>query len=108
MRIDVKQLQFIEPLLRHVVQVIEAHFGFELTITSLYRMDAEFSVHGQLPLRGIDIRCHDEHVGVIIEAWVNRRWTYDPDRLNKMCCLFHDSGNGLHLHIQVHKNTVEN
>jgi hypothetical protein len=105
MKIDIGNLEFIDPLLRTILLEIENWFG-EQTITSLYRIGDE-GVHGTLPLRGTDLRCRkeDKSVGRRIEQKVNSRYIYDPARREKRVCMLHDSGLGLHLHIQVHPNT---
>lgn len=36
---------------------------------------------------------------------INDKWEYDPKRPDYVVCKYHDSGNGLHFHIQVHPNT---
>lgn len=103
MQIDLSQLEFIERELRKMVLSIEAEFG-EQEITSLYRI-GDTGVHGQLPLRGIDLRCHDANVGQAVSEYVNARWTYDPARPQMKCCVYHNVGLGYHLHLQVHHRT---
>lgn len=106
MKIDLQQLEFIHPKLRKMMALAETLFADEPTITSLYRI-GDNGVHGQLPLRGIDIRCQNSDLGSAIEASVNEKWKYDPARPHMKCCMFHDVGLGEHLHFQVHPNTVE-
>ena len=36
---------------------------------------------------------------------INNKWAYDPKRPMMDVCVFHDSGEGEHFHIQVHPNT---
>ena len=105
MRIDIRQLEFIDKRLRNLVVWLEKETGLEFTITSLYRID-DSGVHGTLPLRGIDLRMRDEATGGMIESLVNCYWIYDPARIGKKCCFLHGKGSNLHLHLQVHKNTV--
>jgi hypothetical protein len=105
MKIDISQLEFIEPLLRSIILDVEHNFGVEFTITSLYRID-DNGVHGQLPLRGIDLRCRDKNIGTVFEAYVNRRYQYDPARPVKTVCMLHGKGAHLHLHFQVHSETI--
>ena len=76
----------------------------EFTITSLYRIN-DNGVHGTLPLRGIDLRCRESDFGKLIEDYVNNKWIYDPDRPDMKCCIFHDIGQGAHIHLQVHNKT---
>ena len=106
MKIDLAQLEFINPLLRKIVIAEEKQFHDEWVITSLYRIN-DSGVHGQLPLRGIDVRCTDSEKGKYIEDSVNSRWSYDPNRPWMKVCMFHDVGQGEHLHFQVHHNTKE-
>lgn len=104
MKIDIKQLEFIDPILREIALSVEEEFG-EQTVTSLYRIGGK-GVHSVLPLRGLDHRCRDKREGDKIAAFVNKKWKYDPKRPNKVCCMCHDVGKGIHLHYQVHPNTV--
>jgi hypothetical protein len=104
MRLDIDQLEFIEERLREIVKEVESHFEVEFTVTSLYRID-DSGVHGTLPLRGIDFRCHLPEFGRLVVDYVNSRWQYDPSRPEKKCCIFHTVGKGLHLHFQTHPNT---
>ncbi len=107
MKIDLMQLEFIDLKLRNLATEVEDRFG-EKVVTSLYRID-DSGVHGTLPLRGIDLRCSTSRHGRAVEDWVNSRWLYDKDRLEKNCCKFHSnrSNNGYHIHLQVHENTKE-
>lgn len=105
MKIDIEQLEFINKKLREIVLAIEARFG-EKTITSLFRI-GDTGVHGQLPLRGIDLSCNTHKHGELVETWVNERWCYDFKRPEKKCCLFHlnKTNPGYHIHLQVHQHT---
>lgn len=107
MRIDFKQLEFIHPKLRNILNWIELRGidSNELVITSLYRI-GDRGVHGQLPLRGCDLRSRDENIGRAIEAEINANWTYDPARLNLKCCVLHGEGYNRHIHIQVSNLTT--
>jgi hypothetical protein len=104
MKIDFQQLEFMNPVLRTILEEIEERFG-EQMITSLYRI-GDPGVHGTLPLRGTDLRCHDSAKGTEIEQWVNFRWSYDHERPQMQVAKYHRvDGGAWHLHIQVHKNT---
>ena len=105
MRIDIGQLEFIDKRLRTIALAIEAQFSVEFTITSLYRID-DSGVHGQLPLRGIDLRCSDLHLGALIRDYVNTHWAYDPDREHKQCAVFGDPQHLDHVHLQTHPDTI--
>lgn len=87
-----------------IALAVEDHFGLNV-ITSAYRQ-GDKGVHGQMPLRGLDLRCRSMLIGNHVAGWVNRRWQYDPERPEKECALCHDTGRGLHLHFQSHPNTV--
>ena len=104
MNIDISQLEFIDKNLRTIVQETVKHFGVEFTVTSLYRINDK-GVHGTLPLRGLDMRCRDNGLGLLVVKYVNSRWCYDSKRPRKVCCVFHDAGNGYHLHFQTHPKT---
>ena len=107
MRIDYMQLEFINLTLRQICKFVEELTGLEPTITSLYRLNDD-GVHGQLPLRGIDLRIRLFDVGEKIEAMVNNEFVYDPGRPGMKCAVLHGLDDGLHLHLQVHPNTVRN
>ena len=81
---------------------IEEEFGTQ-AITSLYRI-GDTGVHGTLPLRGVDLRCNVDSYN--IEKFVNDTWVYDIDRPHYKACMIHDVGGGVHIHLQVHPNTV--
>ena len=104
--IDLYQLEFIHPILRAVLRWIDSRFGFLFIITSLYRI-GDPNIHGTLPLRAIDLRCRTQKLGVLIADMINAHWKYDPDRPEMVVAIFHDTGRGYHLHIQVHENTYE-
>jgi len=104
MKIDIGQLEFINPLLRKLAIEVETIFDVEFTITSLYRIN-DNGVHGQLPLRGLDLRCRNDELGKNIVEYVNSTYIYDRSRPNLACCMYHDTGLGKHIHLQVHPNT---
>lgn len=104
MKIDLVNLDFIETRVKSMAYDVEIFLGKEQTVTSLYRINDK-GVHGTLPLRGIDLRCHDEIVGKQVEDYINSRWQYDPARPEKKCCMYHDVGKGAHIHLQSHPNT---
>ena len=106
MKIALKNLEFIDPLLREIALDVEKHFGLEFTVTSLYRI-GDNGVHGQLPLRGLDLRCKNDCLGYDIEKYVNKHYLYDTERPKMKCCMYHAIvGGAKHIHLQVHNNTV--
>jgi hypothetical protein len=102
--IDIYNLEFIEMRLRLILKAVEDEFG-PGCITSLFRT-GDLGVHGTLPLRGIDERCKSIYLGNLKVAFVNSLWIYDPQQPDLRCALCHDVGQGLHMHYQVHPNTV--
>ena len=106
MKIDISQLEFVDQTLRNILVWIEKETGLEFTITSLYRI-GDTGVHGQLPVRGCDLRMRDARAGREIEKMINQTWYYDPTRPEKTCCLLHGDGSNMHLHVQVHPNTIK-
>lgn len=72
-------------------------------VTSLYRKGS--GIHGQVPLRAVDLRCRHLDVAKAIMNMVNSRWEYDPERPEKQVAIAHDVGMALHVHLQVHDNT---
>lgn len=103
----VKNLEVLnlDPKLQEIAEWAKDNWGLDI-ITSGYR-PGDTGVHGQQPVRGLDLRCRDRQVGEMVEALINSKWKYDPNRPNMNCCLFHDIGQGIHLHLQVHPNTVK-
>lgn len=104
MRIDLAQLEFVDERLRDMALDAEKHFRMEFIVTSLYRID-DNGVHGSLPLRGLDFGCGSKLIGDTVVEYINSKWSYDKLRPEKVCCMCHDVGQGLHLHLQVHPNT---
>lgn len=82
-----------------------AYYGAIPTITSAFR-HGDKGVHGVG--RGLDFRSREMTEDQINQICfdINSRWQYDPDRPEKVCLLFHDTGKGPHLHLQVHPNTT--
>ena len=64
-------------------------------------------VHNTVPLRAVDLRSwfYQPTVAEDIEWNINKIWEYDPNRPDMKCAWIHDSGNGIHFHIQTHPNT---
>ena len=104
MKIDYKYLDFIDSKLKLLMDDYETFFGTEQTITSLYRI-GDSGVHGQLPVRGADMRCRQDIVGYAVEQYMNERWVYDDSRPSMNVCIYHDTGRGKHIHLQVSNNT---
>lgn len=94
----------LEPMLQEICEAVKERFGLDV-ITDAFR-PGDDGVHGTTPLRGIDKRCRDKLIGNHVATWVNMRWLYDSERPGKKCCICHDTGKGLHLHLQVHPRSV--
>jgi len=103
MFIDFEDLEFIHPKMKKLLAYIYDQFGFQ-TITSLYRI-GDKGVHGQLPLRGVDLRIGRWHSEDRIERTINEAWIYDPERPEMRVAIYHNVGLGAHLHLQVHDKT---
>lgn len=73
-----------------------------LVITSAYR-EGDPGVHGQNPVRGIDIRSRIYSDPDRLCRLVNDRWEYDPKRYKMECADLH--GKDIHIHLQVHPRT---
>ena len=93
----------LDDLLIGILQEVDWFFGPGLC-TSAYRPGDE-GVHGTQPVRGYDRRVRDASTGEAIADWVNARWCYDYERSWALCCSYHDTGQGAHLHFQTHPNT---
>lgn len=108
MRIDYKQLNFLDPRLREVMEYFELLFigvtDEEPVITSQLRI-GDRGVHGTLPLRAHDFSCSDKELGEKLADDINKAWEYDYKRPHKRVAMFHDVGQGPHIHLQVHPNT---
>jgi len=105
MKIDLRQLDFVDSMLKILVYEVERVLGKEVTITSIYRINDD-GVHGTLPCRGIDIREKNKYIGKYVERHINEMFLYDPNRPDKKCCWFHDVGKGVHIHLQSHPKTI--
>lgn len=65
-------------------------------------------VHSTFPCRGLDLRSwiYTQEELDNIEKTINKLWTYDPGRPDMKCLLIHDVGQGAHIHIQSHPQTL--
>lgn len=74
---------------------------YRLIITCHKRSDG--GIHDTDPLRAVDLRCRDKHIGEYIETLINIWWDYGKPPYN--CCLAHGAGSNYHLHLQVRDQT---
>lgn len=93
----------LNPKLTDLCMDVDREFG-EGVYTSAFR-PYDTGVHGTIPLRAIDRRCRNEKVGKLMAALINELWRYDDERPHLDVAVFHDTGLGPHLHLQVHRNT---
>ena len=91
------------PLL--IVIVREVSNRYDLWTITCGSRPGDIRCHGMIPLRALDLRCRDKELGKLIEHHTNEAWIYDPNRPSKRVCIFHDTGFGYHLHLQVHPAT---
>lgn len=94
------------PLLVLIVVWVAKKYG--VVLTESYRPKRHRNdLHGTLPVRAVDIRswCYPDSKAYQIMHEINQKWEYDPKRPDKMVAIVHNSGKGIHMHIQVHPNT---
>lgn len=75
-------------------------------ITCAYEKRDYVSVHNLDILRGLDLRSTTFKMPLVVCDEINKAWSYDHKRPDKMCCVHHNVGRGIHFHLQVHPNTV--
>lgn len=98
------------PILLDVNEWIYGRYGV-VVLTSAYRAKKIYpkdsGMHATNPLRADDIRVWVYATPYdLLEKDINDNWQYDPKRPEKKVALIHDTGQGIHGHIQVHPNTV--
>jgi len=64
------------------------------------------SVHSCSPFRGMDVRSWIYKNPQAVVDDTNDHWLYDTDRPWKRCAIWHNTGRGRHIHLQVHPHTV--
>jgi len=106
MEIKIKNLEILNiyPILREIYNDLRREFPNLDLITSAYR-PGDTGVHGQMPVRGIDIRCRDNNLGGAVEKYLNYNWEYDSLRPGMVVALYHNAGSGYHIHLQCHPRT---
>ena len=81
----------------------------KMTVTSPYRPkaihDRDSGIHSTIPLRAFDIRSRDFPEPIAITNDINKHWIYDPKRTEMKCAIYHNTGAGFHIHLQVHANS---
>ena len=76
----------------------------DVVFTSGYR-ESDKGVHGTNPCRGMDIRSWIYNDPQAIVDDINAHFSYDTDRPKKKCAKFHDTGRGVHIHLQTCNKT---
>lgn len=92
------------PTLIDVVLWVERRFRVVVSETAREARHGG-DVHATNPLRAVDLRSWIYNYPDFVAGCINRTWQYDHERPDLLVCLFHDTGNGPHFHIQVHDNT---
>ena len=64
------------------------------------------SVHSVIPVRGMDVRSWVFSDPQAVVNDINSVWIYDPKRPGLKCAVYHNTGRGAHIHLQVHNNTI--
>lgn len=93
------------PKLRKIVEWL-CKYKEHVVITCGYEKRNYASTHSVIPLRAIDIRSWIYRDPAELCTIINNIWIYDPNRPAKLCAMYHDSGSGFHIHIQIHEDTV--
>ncbi len=107
MEIDIAQQDFYHENLKELLLWLERTTKLSFKITSQFRFD-DNGVHGTNPLRAVDLSLPVSSIGGTVANFINSHCEYDPKRPEFNCAVYHKnkSGNGFHLHLQVHPNTV--
>lgn len=78
----------------------------DTVFTGGYEKRSYPSVHSTIPFRGMDIRSKNFADPQAVADDINLNWIYDPDRPWLKCAIYHNTGRGPHIHLQVHANTI--
>jgi len=91
------------PTIKKLVEWLSKRY--KIVITQGYEKRDYYSVHSEIPFRGVDIRSWIYTDPQKVVEDINNNWSYDELRPEKMCAIYHDTGSGDHIHLQVHNNT---
>ena len=83
---------------------LEEQYPGHVVFTSGFR-SGDKGVHGTIPCRAVDLRSRIFKKPEEVANYINYHWEYDYKRPEIKVCVYHDSGQGPHFHIQVHPNT---
>ncbi len=92
-------------IMKDLLRWINARYE-PIIITCAFEKRSYNSVHSTKPYRGVDIRSRVFVDPQKIVDEINEAWIYDPERLDMDCAIYHNSGRGPHIHLQVHDNTI--
>ena len=101
--ISLLQAEYDETLI-DIIAWLAVEYPERIVITCGYRA-GDKGVHGTKPCRGIDIRSWTFKHPKRVANYINLEWEYDYKRPHKVVAYVHDSGSGIHFHIQCHSNT---
>lgn len=114
MPITIKDTTVLEGLITHYAhpRLIDLLKWFvvrysETVITCAYEARSRPSPHDSIPYRAVDVRSTVFKFPEDVVADVNLHWIYDAERPNFKCALYHDTGRGVHIHLQVHDATMQ-
>lgn len=77
----------------------------EVVFTGMYEDRDYPSTHSTIPVRAMDIRSWIYGEPQKVTDDINTHWIYDSERRELKCAVYHDTGKGKHIHLQVHDNT---
>lgn len=99
--------QNYHPILIDIIVWVAQEYGFVMTESHRAQRNAN-DLHGTDPVRANDLRswCYAPGEAIEIAREINKKWQYDPRRRHKKTAIIHDSGLGIHFHIQVHPRTI--
>lgn len=94
-----------DPMLCRIVRWIAQEWG-RIVITEGYRQKRHNNdLHGEIPVRAVDLRSRIYMKPEMVADKINSEWQYDYQRPDMQVCVYHDSGEGKHFHVQTHPNT---
>ena len=82
----------------------------DVVVTSAHRSrkihGGDSGIHMAVPLRAFDLRSYIYSDPFAVQDEINANWIYDPYRPQFNVCVYHDTGRGVHFHVQTHPNTI--
>jgi hypothetical protein len=111
---DARLSRRVKEIVTEAAQYAEENWGWNFTITSIFRTaaeDAALNASGiHVDRRAVDVRTRGQSREAVddVTRFINRRWTYDPQRSHLKVCFAEPHGTGPHGHYQVHPRTRRN